>query len=167
MDGTAPNKRTILVVDDQGSMLYLARRLLQNRGYDVVTLGIGTEKTVNTPPGSPCDILLSHEQLRSGDLPFSVAERIRQCDAIVTDYQYGEALTGIDLMEQVRRVQGCSKIPVLLHSTRPKELLGDEAQMKRAVAVGITTEQVLSKDSPMQLPDHIQRLLDSTSRERA
>lgn len=156
MDGSLQGKKTILVADDHASVLMMVAMVLTSRGYHVVTLGIGDKEHF-----PKADMVLSHAQLTAGDLPHALIERIKSCDAIVTDYQYTHGLTGVDFIEQVRNIAGCDAKPVIVHSSNPKELLNDDMQMQRATNVGITRDHVFNKDEGIKLAAHVTQLLAS------
>ena len=84
-------ERKVLVVDDEIHIVYVVAIKLRNNGYEVITAGNGAEAF----------------ELACAEKP----------DIIVTDFQM-PVMTGLELVEKLRRSKATKDIPVIMLTAR-------------------------------------------------
>lgn len=148
MADIAKKHKTVLLVDDHVSNLNTFGMMLQGAGYDVRTITVNDFQDMAMFKNH----LLRPADLSSGKFWNALKEEIRGADIIVSDYNLSDTLTGVDFIEQVRRLPGCDNKPIFIHSRNPNALRDDAAQMQRAAALGITPDLIFEKSTSQMAP---------------
>lgn len=148
MADIAKKHKTVLLVDDHVSNLNTFGMMLQGAGYDVQTITVNDFQDMAMFRNH----LLRPADLKVGSFWKALQEAIRSADIIVSDYQLAGGLTGVDFIEQVRRLPECKNKPIFIHSRTPNALRDDAAQMQRAAALGITPELIYEKSTSEMAP---------------
>lgn len=85
-------------------------------------------------------------------------------DMVVLDFQLGDLITGVDVLENFRLDSRTTHVPTVILSNH----LGDlDGQIPRAFAAGAIGWLAKSQTSPAELGLHISRVLDSIVRDGA
>ncbi len=118
--------RKILVADDEIHIVQVVAIKLRNNGFEVITAGNGQEAF----------------ELASSEKP----------DLIVTDFQM-PAMTGLELIENLRSQPDTSEIPVIMLTARGFAIEDEEKQ-------GLNIAACLSKPfSPRELLQNVEQVL--------
>ena len=156
-----PRNKTVVLVDDDKNQLLNFGLALENAGYKVVTITVGDDYHVSHFQNH----LLTPKSLAKGELSNAIKGVLTKADMIVTDYNYTDTLTGVDFIEAMRRINGCSTTPIMIHSKTPQSLLGNLRNMQRANDAGVAPGHMYEK-SLEALASRVDLLFASLQRAR-